>query len=855
MSLPRLPIDDCKGEVPAALARAPAVVLKAPTGAGKTTRVPPHLLETIGQWSPQLPDGEILVLQPRRLAARTTAARMAHERNESLGQTVGYRTRFDSKVGPRSRIIVMTEGILLRRLLDDSFLDGVAAVVLDEFHERNLLSDLALGMTRQLQQTVRPDLKIVVMSATLDPAPLTAYFEGCPSVVSQGRSYPVDIEYAKTIDRRRIEESLVEVVPRALRRNDGDLLIFLPGVGEIRAAARALERELDPRAFSIRELYGDLPPEKQDAVLSPSDQRRVILSTNVAETSLTIDGVTVVIDSGLARSLRYDENTGLDRLELGPISQASADQRAGRAGRTSPGVCYRMWTESAHRSRPAMETPEIRRVELSGALLQLSCWIEPDPKLFPWFEYPKEQTLADAAALLRRLQAVDDEHRITSLGRLMARLPLQPRLARMLCEGKRFDQTSAVAMAAAMLSERDPFANNRLEEGRKTNQHQSDSDTVDRVRALERIAVTDDYETPLGRIAFGAAQAIFRSHEQLSRLADELPIRVDQQNDHSEDEAVARAILAGFPDRIAKRRQPNDRRGVMAGGRGVKLSDLSAVVRPELFVCVDVEGTGADATVRQASGVEREWLDPDLIEQRVDVFFHPTADKLVARRRTCFGDLVLDEAPAELPRNERTAAAFVEAACQRWDKAFPADDSAVAVFVARARFLARMMPEVGLPTFDDEYLRSLLPEICQGRSSLAEVRRGPWLDYLRGGLPYPQQQAIDRDAPERIEVPSGSKITLDYVDGQPPILAVRIQELYGLADTPRVAGGRVPVTLHLLGPNMRCEQITTDLASFWANAYPIVRKDLRGRYPKHFWPEDPLHAQPESRPKKGRPNS
>lgn len=855
MALTRLPIDDCLAEISAALVHAPAVVLKAPTGAGKTTRVPPHLLNTMSRWRTNLPEGEILVLQPRRLAARTTAARMAFERGESLGQTIGYRTRFDSKVSSRSQIVVMTEGILLRRLLDDSFLDGVAAVVLDEFHERNLLSDLALGMTRQLQQTVRPDLKLVIMSATLDPAPLAAFFGGCPTVISEGRSFPVDVEYAKTIDRRRLEETLCDVVPRALRRNAGDMLVFLPGVGEIKNAARALERELDDREFSIRELYGDLPPEKQDAVLAPSDQRRVILSTNVAETSLTIDGVTAVVDSGLARSLRYDENSGLDRLELGPISQASADQRAGRAGRTAPGVCFRLWTEAAHRSRPAMETPEIRRVELSGALLQLSCWIEPDPATFPWFEPPKENTLADAAMLLRRLQAVDDEHRITPLGKLMARLPLQPRLARMLCEGKRFDQTSAVAMAAAMLSERDPFASNRMEGGRRTTQHQSDSDTVDRVRALERVAETDDFDTPFGRLAFGAAQAIFRSHEQLSRLADELPIRVQDSEDHTPDEAIARAILAGFPDRVAKRRQPNDRRGLMAGGRGVKLADQSAVMRPELFVCVDVEGTGADASVRQASGVEREWLDPDLVEQRVDVFFHPTADKLVARRRTYFGDLVLDEAPAELPQNEKTAQAFVEAAKQRWEKAFPSDDAAIAGFVARSRFLAWAMPELELPSFDDAYLQSLLPELCRGKNSLAEVRRGPWLDYLRGNLPYPLQQAIDRDAPERIQVPSGSKITLEYLAEKPPVLAVRIQELYGLAETPRVAGGRVPVTLHLLGPNMRCEQITSDLASFWANAYPIVRKDLRGRYPKHFWPEDPLHAQAESRPKKGRPNS
>jgi len=833
-----LPIDDALPQTVAALRDHGNVVLRAPTGAGKTTRVPPAI------WQAGLADaGSILVLQPRRVAARATAARMASERGLELGREIGYHTRFDRKTSRDSRVICITEGILLRRLLDDPFLDGVAAVVFDEFHERNLASDLALGMVRQIQQSARPELRIAVMSATLDPAPIAAYLGGSPTIESHGRTFPVDIEHIRDVDRRPIDELAAWGVRELLPRTGGDLLVFLPGVGEIRSTEKRLEL-LREEGLSVLALYGDLPPEQQDAVLSAGKTRRVILSTNVAETSLTIEGVTGVVDTGLARVLRYDDHTGLDRLELWPISQASADQRAGRAGRTAPGVCLRLWPEAAHRARAERETPEIRRVDLAGAILQLACWIEPDIDTFPWFEAPRPTSLELAQRLLRRLEAIDDRG-VTELGREMARLPVHPRLGRMLVEGKRLGHGERAALGAALLSERDPFLRQNVGERRRTASHTSDSDLLDRIAALEAFEKSWVVDSELGTLHRGGAQTVLRVRDRLMR---QLPGGSAGSEIVSADEAVLRSALAGYPDRVARRRETGSRRGVMVGGRGVRLADTSAVDQAELFVCLDIEGSHAEALVRQASAVKREWLPPHLQTIRVEVFFDAAKEQLLARRRVLWDDLVLEESPAPLPDDDSTTQAVAAAASEHWNRAFPAENEAVVGFVNRVRFLAAAMPELELPRFGENDLKALLPALCQGRRSLAELRQAPWLDYLRSSLTWQQLQAVDREAPERLLVPSGNRIALRYEQDQRPVLAVRIQELFGLAQTPRIAGGRIPVLLHLLAPNMRPQQITDDLASFWNNTYQQVRKDLRGRYPKHAWPEDPWNAQPQKRP-------
>lgn len=833
-----LPIDDVLGDVTAHLRASPALVLRAPPGAGKTTRVPPAMLDA------GLADaGRILVLQPRRVAARATAARIAAERGWRLGEEVGYQVRFESRVGPRTKIAIITEGILLRRLLDDPFLQGASTVIFDEFHERSLASDLALAMVRQIQQTVRPELRIVVMSATLAAEPIARYLGNCPLVESQGRTFPVDVRYLPHLSRLPLVDLVAEGVATMQGHTRGDLLVFLPGVGEIRRCADRLASLAQQSGSRLLQLYGDLPAEQQDAVLQRAEQRKIILATNVAETSLTIEGVTGVVDSGLARQLRYDERTGLDHLELAPISQAAAAQRAGRAGRTEPGVCLRLWPEATHRSRPEFELPEIARVDLAGAILQVLCWIEPDLGAFGWFEPPLPGAIDRSLRLLEQLGAASAGG-ITAVGRRIAALPVHPRIGRLLLEGERLGVLNETALAAALLSERDPFL--RQPGQRRSASTKSRSDVLDRVHALEQFEQFGTADSELGSLNRGVAKTILRTRDQLVRL-----LREDRgAGANDADAAFERSLLAAYPDRLARRREMGSRRALMVGGRGVRLADEVAIVGEELFLCIDVDSSGSEALVRQASAVERAWLPPDRVVTETIVEFDDASERVTARRRTSFEGLPLEESQVPLPKDEETARALADAAATRLERAFPTEDSSVAEFRIRGQCLAQWMPDLKLPSLDDETLRSLLPQLAAGRRSLADLRTAPWLQTLKGLFTWQQLQAIDREAPERIEVPSGSHIALQYELGRPPILAVRIQEVFGLHETPRVAGGRVPLLMHLLAPNMRVAQVTGDLASFWANTYSMVRKDLRARYPKHSWPEDPYTALAEKRPRR-----
>jgi ATP-dependent helicase HrpB len=835
-----LPIDEVLPRLVAVLRESTSAVLRAPTGAGKTTRVPPAILS-----AGLAGVGQIVVLQPRRLAARATARRMALERGTRLGDEIGYQVRFERQAGPKTRILVATEGILLRQLQDDPFLQHASVVIFDEFHERNLGSELALGMIRQVLETVRPELRVVVMSATLAAEPISAYFGGCPIVESAGRLHPVEIAYAPPVGRQSTAESAAIGVAHALDRTTGDVLVFLPGLYEIRQTARQLAALARERDLAVLELYGDLPAEQQDAVLARCERRKVVLATNVAETSVTIEGITAVVDSGLARILKFDSRVGLDKLELTPISRASADQRAGRAGRTAPGVCLRLWSEASQRIRPEFETPEIKRLDLSGPLLALRAWIEPNVARFPWFELPAPAVLEQAESLLHRLGAIENGQ-ITALGRKMSRLPIAPRLARLLLAGQAFGEPNRAALVAALLSERDPFTRVRdVPYAARGAKHSSTSDVHDRLTTLE------EYEHGgAGRdiINRAAAQFIFRARDQLLRL---LPREESPKTPSVDsDEAVLRALLVAFPDRLARRREAGSRRGVLVGGRGVKLAPESAVGDSELFLCIDVDGAAPEALVRQASAVQREWLPEELLTTDVEVSFDAAEERVSARRRVSWDGLVLEESPAKLPSDEEAAAVLAAAAAEQFERVFPADDRDVANFVARVRSLASWMPELSLPMLDDAQLKSHLPNLCFGRRSFKELRSAPWLQFIKGLFTHVQLQTIEREAPERITVPTGNRISLTYEAGRPPVLAVRIQELFGLVQTPRVAGGRVPVLLHLLAPNMRPQQVTDDLASFWNNTYQQVRKDLRGRYPKHAWPEDPWNAQPQSRPKR-----
>jgi ATP-dependent helicase HrpB len=846
-----LPIDPVLPEVVAALRRHPAVVLRAPTGAGKTTRVAPALLD-----AGLAATGQILLLEPRRLAVRAAARRIAFERGGRVGSEVGYQVRFDRQASAATRLLVVTPGILLRRLLDDPFLESVRVLIFDEFHERGLDTDLALGIARLLQQTVRPDLQLVVMSATLATERIAAYLGDCPAVTSEGRLHPVEIAYEPRSLDDSWPEAAASATARLLDRTDGDLLVFLPGKQEIRRTAEALQSRARADGLLLLPLHGDLPPEEQDRALMPQPCRRVVLATNVAETSVTVERIVGVVDTGVARMLRFDPDLGLDRLELTPIARDSADQRAGRAGRLRPGVCVRLWSEASHRLRPEQTEPEVRRVDVAGPVLHLLCLGEADLREFPWLEPPTESAVEQALTLLRQLGALAGQS-VTELGRQIAALPVHPRLGRLLIEGARSGHADRVALAAALLSERDPFQRGEGRPVPASRRQAADSDVLERVEALEDFERSGRTETRAGTLHQGAARSILRIRDQLARDLREMGPGPSAKRGNvslvwrsgsaaDADEVLLRALLAAFPDRVARRRETDRTCGVMVGGKGVRLAPGSRVLDAPLFVCIDVDSRSTEAWVRQASAIERDWLTG--ITAAIEVSFDPEGERVTARRRLRYEDLVLEESVAALPDDVEVARVLTVAAQQQLEGVLPPPDTAGGSFLLRARCLREWMPELDVPAFDEAELREIVAWLAPGCKSFADLRRADWLSAIQGKLTGQQRMAVEREAPERLQVPSGSRLALQYESGRPPVLAVRIQEMFGLADTPRIASGRVRVLLHLLAPNYRPQQVTDDLASFWANTYQQVRKELRARYPKHAWPEDPWNAMPRRRP-------
>ncbi|HHO53367.1 MAG TPA: ATP-dependent helicase HrpB [Deltaproteobacteria bacterium] len=791
-----LPIDRVLPEVIEA-AGAGGFVLVAPPGAGKTTRVPPALL-------PHVP-GQIVVLEPRRVAARAAARRMASEAGCRVGSRIGWQIRFERRAGPDTRILVVTEGILLRRLQSDPFLEGVSAVLLDEFHERSLSADLCLALLAEVQREARGDLVIGVMSATLDPQPVAAYLGGVPVVHSEGRTFPIELSWLPRPQGQRLEEAVSVAVRRALDEGQGDVLAFLPGVRGIRRAAAALG---DLRE-EVLELHGGLSSGAQDRALRRADHRRVVLATNLAETSVTVPGVRAVVDTGLVRRPRFDPSTGLDRLETVRISSASADQRAGRAGRTSAGRVYRLWSERIHRTLEPFDPPELLRIDLSGALLQLLAW-GADPQRFPWLTPPPDPALQAAGQLLERLGAVRGG-RLTQRGRALASLPLHPRLGVLYLEGSELGHPGAAARAAALLSEEGL--------GRGRHARHSSSDLLD---ALDALGAHDRID----RIAAGLRRAQPAHAGAGSTL----------------EEALGRAVLAAWPDRVALRRAPDSDRARLVGGRGVRLAPSSSVRSAPLFVAIDVDDRGPEGLVRAASAISEPWLITTTVELTA---FDPAVGEVRARRVRSYGDLILESQPISADPLE-AALALEQAARQRLDDALPVDGS-FDQLRARLAFVHRLDPE-RWPEPDAGWWAELLPGLCVGARSLAALRRADWAAAVRDALGWPRWQALARLAPERIEVPSGSALKIHYSLDGPPVLAARIQELFGWRTTPTVGDGRVPLLLHLLAPNQRPQQITDDLEGFWARGWPEVRKELRARYPRHAWPEDPLTATAERRP-------
>ncbi len=844
----RLPIDDVLPEVVQNLRASRSLVLVAAPGAGKTTRVPPAILKA-GLLDPAHPN--LVMLQPRRVAARTVAARIADENHWTLGEQVGYHVRFDRKLGPRTRLRVLTEGILTRQLLDDPFLEGVGAVLLDEFHERSLFTDVAVALLREVQQTVRPDLILVIMSATLDAGPVAAFLGDCPVIQAPGRTYPVEIRYEPDA-AAQLPFRVAAAVQRVLDEPDGgDVLAFLPGAEEIRRAQQALEAVAQQKNVLVLPLFGSLPPAEQDLALRPADRRKVILATNIAETSLTIDGVRTVVDGGFARVASYDVERGLDRLDLQRISKASATQRAGRAGRTAPGRCVRLWSEKEQHLLDDFELPDVHRVDLASTVLALHAWGKSDVRRFGWYEPPTDAALSAAEELLAMLGALTDAGQITPMGQKLSAVPAHPRLARLLLSAAELGLLFEGASLAALMSEKDIVLPGRRDTAFRGPTTTGSSDLIYRLHLLE-----DAERQRFAPFLFDAGVDPAAAR-QAAKTRDEL-LRVGRQLGGSRpevatEENLLRLPLNAYPDRVCRRRESDPAAGVMVGGGGVRLANESTVRKGDYFLAVDVRhdprSVTREASVRVASGVDVQWLHemfPMSIRRERGAEYDPQRQRVVGFVRTWYRDLLLEDDRNAAVDAATAGEALAKALRPKAVEMFASDESS-AMLLARVALLRQYLPERDWPAFSPEELGQLLAEQCAGKRSVEELHRGGLVNALRASLIYPLDRLLEEHAPEGLDVPSGSRIKLDYALGQPPVLAARLQELFGWTETPRVAGGRVRVRLHLLGPNYRPVQVTDDLQNFWATTYFQVRKDLRARYPKHAWPEDPKLGVAEAR--------
>ena len=837
-----LPIDSHLSTICELVSDHPITIVEAPPGSGKTTRVAPALM------SMKYAAGKkIYLLQPRRIAAKTVAERIAWEHGSLIGQQIGFQVRFESQVSRDTQLIVATEGVLLRRLQADSALSDTNIVLLDEFHERSLDSDLLLGMLRRVQQVLRDNLKIVIMSATIDAGLIQSQLGGANIVRVESPNFPVSIRYSNTTTDENIVDRMVRTIRDVADKQAGDILAFLPGMGEIQRCHDSLVQTRLGRDCEVVQLFGGMQLDEQAKAIEPGTVRRIVLATNVAETSLTIEGIRIVVDSGLARVMRFSSDVGLDRLSLENVSQASATQRAGRAGRVAPGVCLRLWTEASERARAAFLEPEIRRVDIVSAILQLYAWGEGESDDFPWLEQPRPESVRKARSLLEQLGAIH-RTKITEIGRAMSRLPTHPRLARMVIAGFELGCLERACMLSALLSERDPFTQGRSVHSRTSRRW--DSDCIERLVAIEEYLAGHVNDTPFGTLHRHGVRSIANAAKQLQEqciasLHGSNTIRERQPS--TQPEALMQALLAGYPDRLAKRRNIGKAHGLMVGGKGVAISPQSGVTEADLFLCIDVDAGAGDAVVRQASRIDFDWLPKDQILNRDELYFHPSQKQVVARRQVTWLDLVLNETPTAIVDSEKCAAILLQAAIRNWEQAFPIDDERVNGLVERVNCLRSWLPDLGLPELGEAFLQIVAKDLCHNRRSLSELREAPWMDWIQSHFTSSQWQAIEKEAPAKIQVPSGSWIKIHYSLGKPPTMAVKIQEIFSMKATPRIAMGRVPILLQLLSPNLRPQQITDDLASFWANGYPIVKKELKRRYPRHSWPDDPTTATPGRR--------
>lgn len=839
-----LPIDPLLPRLVASLRENPSLVLEAPPGAGKTTRVPVAILDAGSAGA-----GEILVSEPRRLAARLAARRVAAERGERPGATIGYSVRFEDVSSSATRVRFVTEGVLVRRLLADPHLDGVSVVILDELHERHLDTDLALALVRRAQLGPRPDLRIVAMSATLEAAPVARFLGDCPLVASAGRMFPVAIEYLDRPDDRPLDKQVASAVRRAIREDpDGDVLVFLPGAGEIRRALETLEPLAREADLLVLPLHGDLSIEQQSRAVEPADRRKVVLSTNVAESSVTIDGVTVVVDSGLARVATHSPWSGLPRLAVAPVSRASAAQRAGRAGRTRPGRVLRLYTKGDHDARPAYDVPELQRADLSEAVLVLrGAGIEPDDDL-AWLDAPPAAALAAATTLLRQLDAIDAHGHITATGRRMLAFPLHPRLARVVVEGERRGVAGEAALAAALLGERDIRRSARTSFGGARHDAHALSGPSDVLELAERFAEAvearfDAQSLRRMELDVGTVRAVDRAHRQIEHITVD---RGDRPGDlEGVDDAVRVAILAGFVDRVARRRKPGRRDLVLANGRTAELSEASVVHDAQLMVALDVDERPGRTTVRLASAVEADWLfelHPDVLDLSDTLEWNAQSERVELASRIAVGSVVLEESRVPAPPSADASRLLERAARALGPAAFGASDALDATSV-RLELLGAHFPALALPEASGGF-EGALAAACEGLTSLAELREVDLAGSLVRSLSPDAARALREATPERITLPGGRSVVVHYERGKPPWIESRLQDFFGMADTPRICGGSLALVVHLLAPNQRAVQVTSDLAGFWERHYPQIRRELMRRYPRHAWPEDGRHATP-----------
>lgn len=830
-----LPIDEILPRLLTALAERSNAVLQAAPGAGKTTRVPLALLPAV--W---LAGRRIIVLEPRRLAARAAARYMAASLGEDVGETIGYRVRMDSRVGPRTRIEVVTDGLFLRRLQHDQSLDGVGAVLFDEFHERGLDSDLALALCLDAQAALRPDLRLLVMSATLDTAAASRLLGDAPVIASSGRAFPVETRFApRDVAPRDMEAAIAATIRQAFAEEGGSLLVFLPGQREIRRVQKFLEESNLPASARIIPLFGDMPLEDQDAAIAPAPPgvRKIVLATSIAETSLTIEGIRVVVDGGLMRVSRFDPNTGMTSLVTTRVSRASAEQRRGRAGRLEPGVCYRLWTEATHRALAEHTAPEIRETDLAPLALELARWGARDAGTLAWLDPPPVGALAQARDLLRQLGALDAQGAMTPHGQAMAELSIHPRLAHMMVRANAMNLAGLAADLASLVGERDilrPVPGGR--------------DVDLRVR-VELLRAGDRAES--GRIAVDRGAL-----RQARKLAGDWrrQLRARERGDDSIDQTGLLLALA-FPDRIAQRRPGGDPKYRLSNGRGAFLAPTDPLAAQPWLTIADLDGAQREARIFLAAPVSQADLEEAFagdITSVDTVYWDSRSAAVVARRQRRLFELVLDERPLEgMASEDRVAAAMIEGlrelglASLPWTKELDAWRQRVA-FLRGLDGADSSWPDMS----DDGLLAGLetwLAPYLHGVTRRDHLRRIDLGAALKAMLPWEQQKALDAEAPTHVTVPSGSRIAIDYGAEGGPALAVKLQEMFGAETTPTVARGRVPLLLRLLSPAQRPIQVTRDLAGFWRSSYAEVRKDMRGQYPKHNWPEDPLGARPTAR--------